>query len=262
MERIVSLILCFLFLFSVVVGANTEFEPYQDELEIMNKIKNDANPIYYWQLSQVRLKHAARLYQSWQNNGDAKDFQRALIYAESASDLQPDWDEAWLLEGMLYAELKSDHKALEKAVAALIRAVDINPANGRAQMILAQLLMEQGRFWSAIEQYQSLIAKNKAMQNGTIISQLTFCYIADGRVQAGRDYIERLLKDEQYEGDKDWLKISRAVLFKAQGDKGQAVNILESSLNNIKEVEKSDSAKVKEMEYLLKRWNKAVTNKE
>jgi lipopolysaccharide biosynthesis regulator YciM len=242
-------------LFAAVVGAQPVDTPDPDEAAIIKNIKIDPSPMRYWQLSRVRARHAAKLYQSWQRNGQAKEYQKALFYARSAAQLQPDWDEPWLLLGMIYAEMKADRDAMEAAAAALIKAVDANPANGRAQILLAQVLLEQGRYWSAIEQYQSLIAKNKAMQNGTVISQLTFCYIADGRVQAGLDYLLQLLQDESYQGDRDWVRICAAVLLKTRGDRNKAVNLLESVyLPDLEKRHGSENPKVKQIKYLIGSW--------
>jgi lipopolysaccharide biosynthesis regulator YciM len=254
-HRVIWGLVIFVLLFAPSVGAEQISKLYPDEEAIIDRLQKDPSPLDYWQLSRVRLQHAAKLYQSWQRNGQAGEYQKALFYAQSAAELQPDWDEAWLLSGMIYAEMKADRDAMEAAAAALIKAVDANPANGRAQILLAQVLMEQGRYWSAIEQYQSLIGKNKAMQNGTVISQLAFCYIADGRIQAGLDYLLQLLKDESYQGDQDWVRICAAVLLKARGDRNKAVNLLESIY--LPDLEKrcgSDNPKVKQIKYLIGAW--------
>jgi|GEM_PF-2437872 tetratricopeptide (TPR) repeat protein len=201
------------------------YTPFPDEEKIMAKIKEKktSSPLLIWQLSRIRLKHAAELYKEWKQNNIAEDFQRALVYAESSTELSPDWDEAWLLLGMLYSEMKATPAAMERAADALVKAVDVNPANGRAQVLLAQVLMEQGRYWSAIEQYKMLIENSEAMRTGTVLSQLTFCYIADGRVQAGLDYLSELpdLRENNLSRKSAWInwkEINQAVLMKAKGD--------------------------------------------
>jgi lipopolysaccharide biosynthesis regulator YciM len=203
------------------------YTPFPDEEKIMTKIKEkklaSPLPLFIWQLSRIRLKHAAELYKEWKQNNTAEDFQRALVYAESATELSPDWDEAWLLLGMLYSEMKATPAAMERAADVLVKAVDVNPSNGRAQLLLAQVLMEQGRYWSAIEQYKMLIENSEAMRTGTVLSQLTFCYIADGRVQAGLDYLSNLPDLRENNSSKkpawnNWKEINQAVLMKAKGD--------------------------------------------
>jgi lipopolysaccharide biosynthesis regulator YciM len=202
------------------------FSLFSDEAKVVSQIEKEKTPstILLWQLGSIRLKHAAELYKGWKLNKKAKDFQKALIYAESSTKLGPDNDEAWLLLGMLYSEMKAEPEAMGNAADALVHAVDINPANGRAQLLLAQVLMEQGRYWSAIEQFKMLIEESEAMRTPALLSQLTFCYIADGRVQAGLDYI--LKAPEMTKGDsnaklrwRNWKMINQAVLMRAKGDK-------------------------------------------
>jgi len=103
---------------------------------------------------------------------------------------------------------------MELAAEALINAVEVNPTNARAQMLLANVLLEQGRFYSAIEQYKSLFAKNENMINGLTITPLTIAYIADGRIEAGIIYLEEMaeLYPENYS-----IGIGRAVLLKSSG---------------------------------------------
>jgi len=174
----------------------------------------ELSTIEYQQLAAERLQEAALFYDRWQNGGGAENFQQAIIYTASAVEIRPDWDEPWLLLGMLYSEMKADQEAMELATEALINAVEANPANARAQMLLANVLLEQGRFYSAIEQYKSLFAKNENMINGLTITPLTIAYIADGRIEAGIIYLEEMaeLYPENYS-----IGIGRAVLLKSSG---------------------------------------------
>ena len=227
------LIISGMLIFVSNASAQTDHKLFPDEEKVVTEIAKEETPsaLLLWQLGSIRLKHAAELYKTWKQNKQAEDFQKALIYAESSTELSPDNDEAWLLLGMLYSELKATPEAMEKAADALVNAVDINPANGKAQLLLAQVLMEQGRYWSAIEQFKMLMEKNEAMRTPMVLSQLTFCYIADGRIQAGLDYVRNA--PEITEGDStaklqwtNWKRINQAVLERAQGKRKDAINLL------------------------------------
>ncbi len=183
--------------------------------------------VEYQPLASERLQQAALFYDRWQKSGNAEPFQQAIVYAASAAEIRPDWDEPWLLLGMLYSELKADQDAMELAAEALINAVDANPANARAQMLLANVLLEQGRFYSAIEQYKSLFAKNKNMINGLTITPLTIAYIADARIEAGIIYLEEL---EELYPENCSIRIGRAVLLKSSGKIGEARKVLNEIL--------------------------------
>lgn len=181
------------------------------------------NTLEYHKLASERLQHAALCYERWQNSGDAEFFQEALIYAASAAEIRPDWNEPWVLLGLLYSEIKVDQEAMNLAVEALLNAVKTNPANARAQVLLANTLLEQGRFYSAIEQYKSLFAKNKKMVNGVTITPLTTAYIADGRVKAGIIYLKDLA--ELYP-DNISVRVGLAVLLKNNQQLEEAQQIL------------------------------------
>ncbi len=187
----------------------------------------ELSAIEHNQLAEERLQQAGLFYERWQNTGNAESFQQAIIYAASAAETRPDWDEPWLLLGMLYSELKADREAMELAVEALINAVEANPANARAQMLLASVLLEQGRFYSAIEQYKSLFAKNESMINGLTITPLTTAYIADGRIEAGINYFKEL--EELYPMNYS-LRIGLAVLLKNSGKISEARDVLSGIL--------------------------------
>ncbi|MBN1957776.1 MAG: hypothetical protein JW773_06205 [Desulfuromonadales bacterium] len=202
---------------------------FPDEEKVVAQIEKEktSSPLLLWQLSRIRLRHAAQLYKNWQQNSRVDDYQKALLYAESSVHLMPDNDDAWLMLGLLYSEMKTTPEAMEKATDALVHAVVINPANGRAQLLLAQVLMEQGRYWSAIEQFKMLMAESETMWTPAVLSKLTFCYIADGRIQAGLDYISHL--PEMTAGDATgrrrwdrWKIINQAVLMRAKGDEHAA----------------------------------------
>jgi len=227
------LIICGMLIFISDASAQANYKLFPDEEQVVSQIEKDKekSPLLLWQLGSIRLKHAAELYKNWKQNNQVKDFQKALIYAKSSIELSQDNDEAWLLLGMLYSEMKATPEAMEKAADALVRAVDINPANGRAQLLLAQVLMEQGRYWSAIEQFKMLIERNEAMRTPMVLSQLTFCYIADGRIQAGINYVSKapeIIKGDSAEKLRwsNWKCINHAVLDKAQGKREDAVNFL------------------------------------
>jgi tetratricopeptide (TPR) repeat protein len=225
--------ICGMLIFISDASAQTDYKLFPDEEKVVTQIEKnkEKSPLLLWQLGSIRLKHAAGLYKNWGRNKQAEDFQKALIYAKSSTELSRDNDEAWLLLGMLYSEMKATPEAMEKAADALIHAVDINPANGRAQLLLAQVLMEQGRYWSAIEQYKILIEESEAMRTPGVLSLLTFCYVADGRIQAGIDYVSKA--PEITQGDsteklrwRDWKTINQAVLERAQGKREHAIDFL------------------------------------
>ena len=147
MNRVFSgtiLALALLILLPFPARPGNPISPLDDEKNLIDRIGPAPQADGLIELGRLRLQRSAALYKTWLDNKEDEDFSKALIYARSASELLVDSDEAWLLLGMLRAELKTDPPALAAATDALVRAVEINPANGRAQLLLAQVLMRTG----------------------------------------------------------------------------------------------------------------------
>lgn len=197
--------------------------PFPEEAAILQRIEKRPSPLLNAESAGVRARHAATCYERWQASGKSVDLQQAIFYAASAAELSPQWDRPRVLLGMIYASFRGDLEALELAAELLIEAIDINPANGPAQLLLAQVLMNQGRFWSAIEQYQSLFVKSKAMITPMNTAPLALCYILDNRIRAGVVYFDRLAAEHP---GHPAVAIGRAVLLKHSGEPGRAGEIL------------------------------------
>jgi tetratricopeptide (TPR) repeat protein len=90
-------------------------------------------------------------------------------------------------------------------------------------------MLEQGRFWSAVEQYKNLFNKDLSMLTGTNISNLTLAYIADGRVEAGLNYLNELLKKDP---NNFYINISLAVLYQNLGYRDVSELIIETLMLN------------------------------
>ncbi|TWI66926.1 hypothetical protein LZ24_02825 [Desulfobotulus alkaliphilus] len=196
---------------------------FPDEAMLLAMIEKEPSPCLYAELAEVRGRHAASCYGRWLESGQISDLQKAIYYAASAAELRPDWDQPRVLLAMIYAEFSGDRETLEMATELLIEAVDINPANGPAQLMLAQILMKQGRFWSAIEQYDSLFVKSPAMITPVNTAPLALCYILDGRIQAGILHFDRLAAEHP---DHPAVAVGQAVLLRHGDQVERARNIL------------------------------------
>jgi tetratricopeptide (TPR) repeat protein len=222
-----------------------------EEAALLEKMQEAPTATLYAELGRLRLQTAARFYGEWEKDHKSVNLQQALIYADSASRLSPDWDKPWTLLGMIHATLRSDRGALELSTEALIRAVDINPANGPAQLLLAQVLMQQGRLWSAIEQYKSLFAKNEAMITGINTAPLAMCYVLDGRTQAGMLYFQELAKKYP---KKTSVLIAQAILQRHGGKPNDALALL----NQIATRSNTPAGERDYAKTLIVKWKKEV----
>lgn len=234
-----------------VVASEAMSSPFPAEVPLLRKIQENPSPLLYAQLARLRAEKAAQLYRQWEKGKKPEDLRQALIYADSASRLSPNWDRPWTLLGMIHANFRNDREALELATKSLIRAVDINPANGPAQLLLAQVLMEQGRFWSAIEQYKSLFAKSEAMITGINTAPLAMCYVLDNRIQAGMFYFQELAA--RYP-KKTSVVIAQAVLQRHGGKPKDALTLLD----NIVARPDTSAGERDYVKTLIAKWKKEV----
>ncbi|TYT73672.1 hypothetical protein FIM25_14055 [Desulfobotulus mexicanus] len=194
-----------------------------EEAALLEKVDKQPSDLLYAELARLRAVYAAEYYRKWLSSEKTADLQKTIYYAASASELSPGWDRPKVLLAIVYAEFTNDLEALELATDLLIDALEINPANGAAQVLLAQVLMKQGRFWSAIEQYKSLFQKNSAMITPMNTAPLALCYILDGRLQAGIIYFKEL---QDLRPESSAVATGKAVLLRHAGEGERARDVL------------------------------------
>lgn len=225
----------------------------EKELDIMEKLNPEADqPFLYQRLGELRLKIAAYNYSKYRSdNSDSRSLFKALEYSASSAELLKNFDQSWLFLGMVLFEFKNEKEMLEQAGQAFIKAAEINPANAQAQQLLAQNLLEQGRFWSAVEQYKNLFNKDSSMLTGTNISNLTLAYIADGRMEAGLNYLNELLAKDP---DNFYINTSLAVLYQNLGYSDVSKLIIETLMLNEDRLTSNQKNYIKN---LLAKWKGA-----
>jgi len=225
----------------------------EKELDLMEKLDLQQNqPFLYLQLGELRLKIAAYNYSIFQSDrSQSRSLYKALEYSASAVELLEDYDQSWLVFGLILSEFKTEKDMLEMAGQAFIKAAELNPANAQAQQLLAQNLLEQGRFWSAVEQYKNLFNKDKSMLTGNNISNLTLAYIADGRMEAGLNYLNELQKKDP---NNFYINTSMAVLYQNLGYTDISQLIIETLMLN---EERLTSNQKIYLNNLLEKWKGA-----
>ncbi|MGV8081739.1 MAG: tetratricopeptide repeat protein [Syntrophales bacterium] len=135
---------------------------------------------------------AAQDYEKWRQSGLPVYFHNALFHVDSAIAIHAERSEYWFLRGILYAALNSDALSMAKATESLIRTLELNPDHGRARLLLARVLQEQGKFLLAAEQYRLLIEKEPQKATGLVAGPLALCYVADDRTKDGIRYFKSL----------------------------------------------------------------------
>jgi len=137
-------------------------------------------------------RSAAQDYEKWSQSGLPVYFHNALFHVDSAIAIDAERSEYWFLRGLLYAALSSDALSMANATESFIRALELNPDHGRARLLLARVLQEQGKFLLAAEQYRLLIGKEPQKATGLVVGPLALCYVADDRTKEGITYFKNL----------------------------------------------------------------------
>ncbi len=175
------------------------------------------------------LQQAEHDYRLWKETKDPERFQRALFNVESALAVEPEKSELWFFQGVLLSELKADPESMQLALTSFLKAVSLNPEHGRAQVMLAQTLFNNGLYTEAIAQIHFLFNKDSNMITPQFTSLLATSYIAAGQSKKGSQYFlsASFLHPQSVD-----IKIALAVLLKDQGQTTNALNSLQLVIND------------------------------
>ncbi|PKN65829.1 MAG: hypothetical protein CVU57_08535 [Deltaproteobacteria bacterium HGW-Deltaproteobacteria-15] len=174
-------------------------------------------------LARYLFQQAVKDWEKYLQTKRSPFFQRALFHIQSAVAISPQEAEYWFLQGMLLSSMKSDPEAMIRGTDSLIRAVEFNPGHGRAQLLLAQTLQEQGSFFAAAQQYRFLLERDPNMVTGLVTAPLALCQIASGRTKEGVEFFHRLV--ERYPASAS-ARTSLAVLLKNSQRAEEAIRTL------------------------------------
>lgn len=195
---------------------------------------------------------AAQDYEKWTQSGLPVYFHNALFHVNSAIAINAERGEYWFLQGILYAALNSDALSMAKATGSLIRALELNPDHGRARLLLARVLQEQGKFLLAAEQYRLLIEKEPQKATGLVVGPLALCYVADDQIKDGITYFKNL--SLQYPRSAA-IAASLAVLLKSDDQRALAKKELQRVISG-KTAPDAERTYVRD---LLNEWDKGGT---
>jgi lipopolysaccharide biosynthesis regulator YciM len=165
-------------------------------------------------LAEALFAQAVEDWDKWQVTSRPDLFHRAVLNIESAINIEPEQSDYWFFRGVLYSHMKASEEALITATQSFTNALEMEPTNVRAKLMLAQMLLEQRRFLAAGEFYKSLIEQHPDLVSGTVIGPLALTYVGDGRVAEGITYFEKLVEEHS---DSASAHIALALLLRRDG---------------------------------------------
>ena len=121
-------------------------------------------------------------------------FSKALLYAESATRLDPSVSAYWLVYALLLTEMPDMQNAQIAAEGAAKTALGLNPGDNRAKMVLLQSYVNQFQFHQAMEIINEILASDPILMNHpTMIYAYLSCYAFAGEPSDGSDYLHGFL---------------------------------------------------------------------
>lgn len=175
---------------------------------------------------QVMYKSALNAFLAFQDKGQSRMLQKAMLDIESAIAINPSNSEYWYVQGLIYSRLKGDRLSQERSLSSFLRSIELEPEHGRAQMMTGVKLLELGRFDLAVIQYQYIMGKDPSLINGNTLSSLALAYLGADRGTEGIAFLEGLKGEHPDNPD---IALVLGVMYRAKGESSNAARVLEQA---------------------------------
>lgn len=161
------------------------YEPFADEVKLLETIKLDPSPVHRQALASLRRKYAVAL--SAMADGDTKSaaFQRAALYAESAAKLDPKNIQGWMIYGTTLLAVP-DWPLTQPIAEEVFRiALGLDPKNADAGVYLGQALFNQQRYDAARAQWSHVYRLHPKAATPERMGPLNMAIILSGEIEEG-----------------------------------------------------------------------------
>jgi tetratricopeptide (TPR) repeat protein len=128
---------------------------------------------------------------------ELKDYNKALVYGQRASELDPNVSEAQALLGNIY----DSQRDYEQAIRSYKRALDIDSNNIEVMSTLAMAYLHKEQYEPAIELLMEIVLRQPA--NNVAYQQLGYCHLRLNEVDAAIENYRRAIMID----DHDWQAI-------------------------------------------------------
>ncbi|HBC87552.1 MAG TPA: hypothetical protein DCZ94_11400 [Lentisphaeria bacterium] len=171
-------------------------------------------------LAKKRFEQAVEMSKTALETNDRDLYLKSISYAESAAVIEPSNARYSILAGKLYSQIGNDYDSQLAAEGYLLKALEADPGNIQASLLLSDCYFRQERFASAAELLEKILQSNPALANNPpVIKSLSMCYLLDSQAEKGCASLQRILKNSP---DNETARISLATLKFKMGKKDEA----------------------------------------
>jgi tetratricopeptide (TPR) repeat protein len=165
-------------------------------------------------------------FEAFETNRNPDTWKAGMEAAQQAITLQPDTADYWRLVGYGYS-LGADQSELGSAYAeeAFSKAIELDPNNAGARMLLAGVLIRREAWSMAMDQVEAALSIKPELATTAVIADLTGMYLADAQAARGIDFLNGFLKANRRAVS---ARLGLAILYKENGDRGQARSLAEA----------------------------------
>lgn len=193
--------------------------PFKDEEIAMAEFNETPTEISRKKLAMIREAYALNYAISGEKESDPEALEFALLYAESAAELDPENANYWILAGELLMKFKGNIVAIAEANECFEKAVDLDPTSTTALLLLGQTQFAVGMYREALDNFEDALERDIDIADTKLISVMTFSYIRGKEDERGiRFFADLLEKDPAI----DSARLSLGVLLYNRGNTAQA----------------------------------------
>lgn len=214
--------------------------------ELAKKVKSGKTPRE--ELGLLRAEIAAGMLERALKENNGQYYKLSWQYAKSAVGLARSLPYPWFVYGFVNLQNSRSPEAQFFAEDAFEKCLELEPANPKAKIYLAESLYNQDLFAPSADILETILSDSLKTPDPRLLSMLNLCYMRDDMPERGEAFFIKL--SHKYP-DSAQVKIQLAVLYHEQGKKKDALAELDRVIKNNK-----TSKEEKEYAQKLLLWNK------
>jgi tetratricopeptide (TPR) repeat protein len=174
-------------------------------------------------LAKIRHQYAVILAAKADEAKSPDLYSLAVRYAESATRLSPGVGAYWSLLGSLYTKMDGIPLAELMAEEAFSTAIDLDPADHRARLLLSELFYSQGNYAMSLDQMEMIVSQDSKTAEPSLLFVMLNAYLLDHQQDRGIGFFKNLVKTRPWDANPRFLL---AILLNEQGETDAAIEEL------------------------------------